>query len=113
MQKRKWIKKAIKTIKEKMIKPTPGKWNVVFKNGHYSVEGKSVIVCHIQSYGMQNQKEEYYLHEKREAVLIAAAPELLEACKIALQEFNEMGYEPPKYKIELLRQAIAKAEEKK
>lgn len=46
------------------------------------------------------------------ARLITAAPELLEACKLALQEFDEMGYEPPKYKIELLRQAIAKAEEK-
>jgi hypothetical protein len=44
------------------------------------------------------------------ARLIASAPELLEACKLALGEFKEMGYEPPRYKTELLEQAIAKAE---
>ena len=47
--------------------------------------------------------------QEANARLIASAPELLEACKEALKEFNEMGY-TPNYADNMLREAIAKAE---
>jgi hypothetical protein len=95
------------------MKHTPGKWEIdgyettaviALKGGKW----RCVAKC-----GLHNGMTPLDLNEqKANARLIASAPELLEACKLALGEFKEMGYEPPRYKIELLEQAIAKAEDK-
>lgn len=92
-----------------MTKHTPGPWTMREKEKCGVIDlDRWIIECETNVPGHKNQVAT--AGYKPYARLIAAAPDLLEACKLALQEFNEMGYEPPKYKIDLLKQAIAKAE---
>lgn len=95
-----------------MTKHTEGKWKYIFKDGKYQVEAPGAYICQMIQYGMVNQKEEYYLHEKANARLIAAAPELLEACKILLSymESPDSFESLAKQGMLIAREAISKAE---
>ena len=92
------------------MKNTQGKWEVRPVNAevlphHLPLNG-------IYKGGILLATTGNYNHTGSEDItnLIAAAPELLEACKEALKEFNGMGYVPEKA-ISMLEQAIIKAEE--
>ena len=72
------------------MKYTPGPWEVVkttFENGKSRIEvlraGYSEPICHVHYTGTCNRWR-YVLPVEDNAALIAAAPNLLEACKAAM-----------------------------
>ena len=84
---------------------TQGKWRIGHKDGQWKdriyTEGDESLICEMKS----NVPTEQI---KSNAHLIAAAPELLAACKMGLK-LARMTNHPDEYHIE---QAIAKAENK-
>lgn len=81
-----------------MAKHTPGPW----EQSGCSVYGKTTAkpICLMSGPAMQEERE-------ANARLIASAPELLEACKMALNLYKHSPYTIE----DTLRQAIAKAED--
>ena len=78
---------------------TPGPWNLNIIGGmisstDYLIEG----VCTLQTKNHNNAR------------LIAAAPELLEACKNVLEHAERGGLTSNSSSLDLVKQAIAKAE---
>ncbi len=65
-------------------KHTPGPWKVPApKDPYWIFDSKGVPICSFSSVG--SKRDERHIHN---AALIAAAPELLEACKLALDELQ-------------------------
>lgn len=85
-----------------MGKHTPGSWFVA-----YNGEGHCLIVSPPHGIVAELRKTP---NDKDNARLIAAAPELLEACKLALGQLaHPLNYDV----LDVLEKAIAKAEGKK
>jgi len=99
------------------MKHTPGPWEWKQSRGNnryeHSVFTHHQIIAALD--GDTNVSDDFQLSEniKANARLIAAAPELLEACKQALSEFADPNRGPsgPAYTIEVIKQAIAKTKE--
>jgi hypothetical protein len=101
-----------------MQKPThtPGPWHIAnSKSGHFCVWGDAshrqqgyseCCICVISP--IQN----ITTIDKANAALIAAAPDLLEAAKQALQVFVDQGWDDDLSAAKSLKAAIAKAEGK-
>jgi len=81
--------------------PTPGPWTINEWSGDFQIGPGAELVCEVpKGHGSQR------LEAEANARLIAAAPDLLEACKrIAVD-----GFGVPIGDLEFLRAAIAKAE---
>lgn len=83
---------------------TPGPWTIVGADGYalgiWSATGEDVV----SESGRAPMRQE-------DASLIAAAPELLEACRSALEYFTET-FKSPEVVAAELRTALAKAEGK-
>ena len=100
---------------------TKGKWRVVRDSQkHPGVRNDSGFICFTPGVFKYTDQEERYIEELQErkanAHLIAAAPDLLEACKSILSVINkdkDGSYficEEAQGEIENLQQAISKAE---
>ncbi len=88
------------------MKHTPGPWTVEKTKGSgLRIQSHEKIICWLsplkQYEGLKN--------EEVNARLISAAPELLETCKITLDQLELAGYDDGNTK-QILKQAIAKAE---
>jgi hypothetical protein len=94
-----------------MIKHTPGPWSLkktsgyscgpVAKSKGYNIEGPQGTVFHLPTAGLCQETA------NADAVLAAAAPDLLAACEVADAWFREQGDNDTH--AEVVRAAIAKA----
>ena len=84
-----------------MIVHTPGPWSVDANFEYISpVKGKDIALIHLMSGSIEENKAN--------ARLMAAAPELLEACRHTLREFEKWAT-LNKDSVALIRDTIAKA----
>jgi len=92
------------------MKHTPGPWKASSEylrgRNRHSIIGNGLMIC--DTWDMEKQGEEL-----ANAHLIAAAPDLLEACKEFINEWHSnnanFAREEPK-SLKMMRQAISKAE---
>jgi len=92
---------------------TPGPWEIRPFEGVYGVfskEDNEVPVATTDYGGDMLEGADCQLTQEANARLIAAAPELLEACKTALSKLNELDRPVNCRAIQVLLGAIAKAE---
>lgn len=96
---------------------TPGPWKLNFENSNEIVAdfgGQDITVA--LAHGPAGMWGEVQYEHAANARLIAAAPELLEACKFALQkcislrESGDAGFYPEQPEEIMLKKVIAKAE---
>lgn len=92
---------------------TPGPWEFI-PNRIVAHDGQAIEICSIKQFDLLNDAEQCRI--EADARLIAAAPELLEACKTALRDAMEpVGEHGTHYKVHrddvaAIRAAIAKAQ---
>ena len=91
-------------------KHTPGPWSVTWCNDGWCVEARPCGICETHIYGDAGSPS--MPEREANARLIAAAPELLEAAKQALQVFVDQGWDDDLSAAKSLKAAIAKAEGK-
>lgn len=89
---------------------TPGPWSV----GHpaYRAEGVEYVLATVDGRSWPSEIAVLYScnkGQKADARLIAAAPDLLAACKAVMAELAALGFYGPEHR--LLADAIAKAED--
>ncbi len=101
------------------MKHTPGPWEVSrgAQSDAYSVEAAMQTICNVKFIKGQELSKAGVKQEESNARLIAAAPELLAACKATIAEFKQLGqamgeYTPPETVDvwNLVEAAIKKAE---
>jgi hypothetical protein len=93
------------------FKHTPGKWQIANIGGIIQIESPDAVVCRMVNQGASVKPLE---QEKSDAKLIAAAPELLEALLILLDEdAPELGFRSlsASERIKRAKAAIKKATE--
>ena len=91
---------------------TPGPWLVTrgAQSDAYSVESGSQTICLVKFIRGQSLSERGVRQEEANAHLIAAAPDLLTACKAVVEEDGFRGSALMRKRIDAMRDAIAKAE---
>lgn len=95
-----------------MSKHTPGPWHIdKHKDGIFIHDKLAVYIASVTSWGKKSEKMR--IESEANAALIAAAPELLEACKKAyavIELIRERGQGQFVHEGKALFQAISKAE---
>lgn len=93
------------TAEKKTSKHTPGPWT--FDGQHRRVSKNMAVICHVGDLCTDSQWEQ----DRANARLIAAAPDLLSACRIALEAIKDAHHGISTDDREAtIEQAIAKAE---
>ena len=92
---------------------TPGPWEAKDKTekfGYFSIEGDGLILGRITYHA--SKREDFTLKEEAQANarLIATAPKLLEACKMAEQYLRDTHFAPTLY--DIIHAAIAESKVK-